>query len=243
MLSINARSSQGSMADVIRSVRDIPARVIPYAAATALTRTAKLIASKEMPDAMKKSFDRPTAWALNSLAIQPATRENLSAGIFVKNTAGGRAIAGERFLLPGVEGGQRNEKRFERALRYAGLLEGGYRVMPGRQIELDSFGNIPSPLIRSVVAWSKAGGGRKAKRTKQSAAVNPRGYFLFGKPGGVQGVAQRSGQIVMPVLIFTKTQPQYRKRLDFDTVSRRASEVHFPREFARAAAEIAARNP
>lgn len=241
MLNISAKSSQGSIADVIRSARDVPARVLPFAASTALTRVARLIATEEMPAAMRAAFDRPTAWALNSLAIRPATKDTLSAAIFVKNTASGRAVPQERFLLPGVEGGGRNEKRFERALRYAGLLQPGERVQPGRELERDANGGIPTPLIRSVVAWGKAGGGKQTKRTKTAAAINPRGYFLFGKPGGVRGVAQRSGPIVMPLLIFTKTLPQYRPLLNFDAVSERAAREHFPREFARAAAAITAR--
>lgn len=242
MLNITAKNSQGSIADVIRSARDVPARVLPFAAATALTRTAKLVASEAMPAEMKRAFDRPTAWSLNSLAITPATKDTLSAAIFVKNTASGKSVPQERFLLPGVEGGGRNEKRFERALRYSGLLQAGERVQPGRELERDANGGIPTGLIRSVVAWGKAGGGKKTKRTKTAAASNPRGYFLFGKSGGVRGVAQRSGPIVLPLLIFTKALPQYRPLLDFAGVSERATQRHFPAEFARAAADIMARS-
>lgn len=241
MLDLQVNGRRGQIAAMIASVRDVPARVIPYAASTAATRTVKGLAAKEMPDAMRKAFDRPTPWALNSLAIEPATKDNLSAAIFVKNTAASRATPQERFLLPGVQGGPRSEKRFERALRYAGLLQPGELVFPGRQTERDQFGGIPAPLIRSVVAWAKAGGGKKAKRTKQTAAVNPRGYYLFGKPGGVRGVAQRSGPIAMPVLIFTKTTPTYRERLDFVGVSQRYTEANFMAEFDRAAQAILSR--
>lgn len=235
------RKGSSSLLDAARSMRDVPARVFPYAAAAAMTRTASALAKSEIPAEMRKRFDRPTSWTLNSLAVTPATKDKLSAAIFVKNVAGGQAVPQERYLLPGVQGGGRGEKRFERALRYAGLLQAGERVQPGRQIERDAFGGIPTPLIRSVVAWAKAGGGKRTKRTKTTAANNPRGYYLFGKPGGVRGVAQRSGRITMPLLIFTRTQPQYRQRLDFVGVSERYTLDNFPAEFERAAQQILSR--
>lgn len=235
------RRSGSSLLDAARSMRDVPARVFPYAAATGMTRTAQALAKTELPAEMRKRFDRPTPWTLNSLAIEPATKDKLTAGIFVKNTASGTAIAQERYLLPGVEGGTRNEKRFERALRYAGLLGAGERVYPGRQMERDAYGGIPSELIRSVVAWAKAGGGKRTKRTKTTPASNPRGYYLFGKPGGVRGVAQRSGPIALPLLIFSRSQPRYTQRLDFTGVSERFTLQRFPVEFDRAAQAILSR--
>lgn len=235
------RKGSNSLLDAARSMRDVPARVFHYAAATAMTRTAQALAKTELPAEMRKRFDRPTPWTLNSLAIAPATKDKLAASIFVKNTAAGLSIAQERYLLPGVEGGTRNEKRFERALRYAGLLDAGERVFPGRQMERDAYGGIPAPLIRSVVAWAKAGGGKRTKRTKTTPAANPRGYYLFGKPGGVRGIAQRSGPIAMPLLIFSRTQPQYRQRLDFTGTAERFTLQHFPAEFDRAAQAILSR--
>ncbi|MDO8903975.1 hypothetical protein [Hydrogenophaga sp.] len=240
MLVISSRGPRNGLADAIRSMRDIPARVLPYAASTALTRTASAIAKTDLPDEMRRVFDRPTRYTLNSLRIQAATRQTLSASIWVKDDAGG-GNKPENFLLPGVEGGSRGEKRFERALRYAGLLGAGERVMPGRQIELDANGNIPAALLRSVNAWAKSGAARKAKRTKDSKAANPRGYFLFGKPGArVRGIAQRSGPVVMPLLIFTK-QPTYTSRLDFTGVNQRATERIFPAELDRAVNDLLSR--
>ena len=241
MIDLRIGRPQGRIADMIAGVRDVPARVIPYAASTAITRTAQAIAKTEIPGEMRKAFDRPTPWTLNSLAITPATKDKLSARVFVKNEAGGSAIAQEKFLFPGVEGGARGEKRFERSLRYAGLLAQGERAYPGRQLERDAFGNIPAPFIRSVLAWARSGAGKKTRRTKNSAATNRSGYYLFGKPGGVRGVAQRSGRITLPLLIFTKVQPVYRARLDFGGVSERFTEQNFPAEFNRAAQQILSR--
>ena len=48
-------------------------------------------------------------------------------------------------------------------------------------------------------------------------------------------------RIVMPLLIFTRTQPQYRQRLDFVGVSERYTLDNFPAEFQRAAQQILSR--
>ena len=241
---LNIRNTQGNIADVIRAARDIPARVIPYAASTAMTRVASRAAKTDLPAAMNRSFDRPTRWTLNSLAITPASRDKLSARIFVKDAAA-KGTVPEKYLVPEVEGGQRRKKRFERALWFAGVLDSGERIMPGRQITLDANGNMPTALINSVLAWARSGAGPKAKASGRGAsrvkAQNPRGYFLFGKPGGVRGVAQRSGAIFMPVMIFTKTQPVYRPLLDFTGVAEQTARTHFGPEFNRAAADILAR--
>lgn len=241
MLDIRVNGSSRSVADVIRSARDVPARVIPYAASTAITRVARLAATQDLPKAMGTAFDRPTRWTLNSLRVEPATRDKLSARIAVKNEAS-RGVPQENYLLPGVEGGARREKGFERALRYAGVMTAGERMMPGRSLERDANGNIPAALIRSINTWAKSGAAKKTKASGKGKtrvkAQNPSGYFLFGKPGGVRGIAQRSGNIVLPLLIFTKTQPQYRARLDFTGIAEQAALKHFAPEFARAAADI-----
>lgn len=240
MLDIRVNGSSRSVAEVIRSARDVPARVIPYAASTAMTRVANRAAKTDLPAAMVRSFDRPTRWTLNSLRVQPATRDSLSARIFVKNEAAG-GLPQENYLLPGVEGGGRREKAFEKSLRYAGVLGAGERVIPGRNISLDASGNLPRSLIQSVNTWAKSGAAKRTKGTKRVKGQNPRGYFLFGKPGGTRGVAQRSGALVLPVLIFTQRQPQYRPRLDFNGVAEQTALQHFAPEFARAAADITSR--
>lgn len=240
---ITIKRTGPDLASVAASLRDIPARVLPYAAATALTRVAKDLATTEIPNAMRAAFDRPTGWTLKSLAIVPANKTNLSAAVFVKNTAAGRGVAQERYLVPNVEGGARSEKRFERALRYSGVISGGDRVYPARALALDAYGNIPAGTVRSVLAWAKTGAARKAKRTKTSAAVNPRGFFLFGKPGGVRGIAIRQGKTIVPQLIISTRQPAYRPRLDYAGISQAYTLQAYPKHLDDAVRRLLARTP
>jgi len=55
------------------------------------------------------------------------------------------------------------------------------------------------------------------------------------------GVYRREGRSIKPVLIFTRTQPVYRQRLDFVAVAERVTLERYPIEFDRAVREILAR--
>ena len=50
-------SQQGSIAALIQSMKDVYGRRVPYAASTALTRTAHIARSKAVPDEMRRVYD------------------------------------------------------------------------------------------------------------------------------------------------------------------------------------------
>ena len=221
-------TNTGSIADIIREVRGIPTRVIPYAASTALTRIAKRAAKDDLPAEMRRVFDRPTAYTLNSLFVKPSTAQSLSARVMVKDTAGAGVVP-EKFLQPEVEGGTRREKGMEKALRYAGILRSGERVVPSHDMKLDAFGNVPGARVRSILASVEKPGGKSARGGKGSG-------IFGGQIGKTRGIWQRSGKgkarKVTPLFIFIQAQPQYRARLDFTGVAERVAEKHFRNEFA-----------
>lgn len=209
----------GSIADVIASVRDVPARVVPYAAATALTRSAK-IGQTSMVQAMRSSFDRPTPYTLNATYIEVATKDKLSARIAIKNDTS-TGIKAENFLLPEVQGGGRKEKRFESALRNKGLLRTGERAMPGSGVTRDAYGNVSAATISNILR--NVGAGPKAK-------------LFAGTVGRKQtrGIWQRTGGKIKPLFIFTTTLPHYAQRLDFNAVAEKAAQANFQTEFYKA---------
>lgn len=221
-------TNTGSIAQMIREVRDIPARVIPYAASTALTRTAQRAAKEDLPAEMRRVFDRPTAYTLNSLFVKPSTAKTLSARVMVKDTAGAGVVP-EKFLQPEVEGGARREKGMEKALRYAGILRNGERVVPSHDMKLDAFGNVPGARVRSILASVEKPGGKSARGAKGSG-------IFGGQIGRARGIWQRSGKgkarKVTPLFIFIAAQPQYRSRLDFTGVVESVADKHFRNELA-----------
>lgn len=219
-------TNTGSIADIIREVRGIPTRVVPYAASTALTRTAQRAAKDDLPDEMRRVFDRPTPYALNSLFVEPSTAKTLSARVMVKNTAG-RGVTPENFLLAEVDGGGRREKGFEKALRYSGILRSGERVVPSHELNLDAYGNVPGARIRSIM-------------TKLKSTGKKSGSMFAGEIGKkrIRGIWMRHGsgraRSVTPLFIFTETEPQYRPVFDFAGTVERTVRKDFQDEFSKA---------
>lgn len=236
----------GSVAEAIAAVRDVPARVVPYAASTALTRTAKH-AQKLIVVEMPKVFDRPVRYTLNSLFTVPATAKTLAARVAVKNVTTNNGTLPQDYLLPSVLGGGRKEKRFERALRFAGVLQRGQRVVPGRDMPLDAAGNVTRAHINSILAAAKAAvGERHAKGGKRVPQLGGKGskYFVMRTRSGVPlGVFSREGRDVSSVLAFVAERPQYRERLDFDAIAERAAREHFEPEFRSALDDLLRRGP
>ena len=232
MLTVKAT---GSFADVIRDAREIHGRVVPYAAATALTRTASLAAKKELPAEMRRVFEGPTAYTLNSLFMVPATKDRLVARVNVKDSAAG-GIAPEKYLQPEVSGGSRGEKRFERALEAAGLLMPNEWVIPGRRMTLDANGNITGARARAILQSLTAG----PIRTRGHAARNRLPFVE--KIKGTRGIWQREGRRLNLLFLFTSTAPQYARRLDFAGTVERTAEANLKPEFDKALTALLSRN-
>lgn len=242
MLKINR---SGSIADVIASVRDVPARLVPYAAATALTRTAKYAADTSLPAAMKKAFHSPVAYTLNSLRIEPATAASLSARVMVKNQAAG--VAPENFLLPEVEGGGRKHKKMEAALRYAGVLNAGQYALPGKAMSLDAHGNVKGADVRTILKSLK--NIRGAASTGRRRGAKLKNDLMVGKPRGgnrPNGIWRREGRALgerrlRPLFVFASQAPSYAPRLDFSGVVAEVAQTRFAKEFETAMAAMVAK--
>lgn len=240
MLTIKAT---GSIQDMVRSVRDVPVRVVPYATSTALTRVAKIAQTKDLPAEMNRVFDRPTPYALNSLFVKPASVDNLSARVMVKDQAA-TGIVPERFLLPEVAGGLRGEKRVERALRFGGWLHAGERIIPARDMPRDAFGNVSGPKIKAILTQLEKPSGRSTRRGRGGKLVSVGRYadgLFAGLIGKTRGIWQRTGRKVKPLFIFTSKVHSYDARLDFTGISEAAALRNFPVEFNRAMREIQAK--
>lgn len=223
----------GSMAGVIAQVRSIPGRVIPYAASTALTRVAQA-GQQAIIAAMPRVFDRPTPYTLGATRIVPSTVQTLSARVAVKDQARGGNVP-EHYLVPEVFGGSRKEKAFEKALRYAGVLQSGERAILGRRAPVDAFGNLQRSSLAQVLAVTGARAG--ARRASRARLAERRQYFA-GTVAGQRGVWKREGRAVSAMIIFTRKPPQYRARLDFAGIVQPVVEANYEREFLAAADAI-----
>lgn len=229
MATTNIRRTGPKMADVVRDVRDIPAHVIPYAAATALTKAAKH-AQKSVVEQMRKSFDRPVAYTLNATRIEVATKDKLSARVAVKDQRQGGATRPESYLLPEVKGGGRNVKGFERALQGAGVLKASERAMPASGVKRDAHGNVSGATVRSIL--------KQLARNQQGP-----GSVFAGEGGRKQkrGLWRRDKGGSKALFIFTEALPTYKPRLDFSGAADKAVRQNFATDFYAAAAAIRAK--
>jgi hypothetical protein len=244
----------GRLDAVVGQLRSIPERVIPYAANGALNIVAKR-ARDDIKAEMPRVFDRPNAYTLNSLRIFESTRETLTARISVKTDAPNNGTLPEDYLLPNVFGGGRKEKRFERNLRYAGILANGWRAVPATGVKLDAFGNLPRGEIQRILTAVRASfdpaqnrsNSARSRRNARNAQYFVGGLDRVSIVGGeakvtrstvAPGIYRRDGRGIKPVLIFVKKQPEYRARLPFAEIAERRAEADFPTEFARIANAI-----
>lgn len=245
---LTIRRSGPDLRSIAAQIGNVPRTMIPYAAAAALTRVAQHAAQVEMPAEMRKVFDNPTPYTLKSLRTVPASKDNLSARVAVKDMAGGGAIAQEKFLDPEVHGGARGAKRLESALRYAGVLAPGQFAMPGRGIDLDSHGNVKGAQVRTILkalqairANSNAVDRKTGKKLRKGRKLA--NDLFVGQPQGgnrLDGIWRREGRRLRPLFVFTSA-PGYAQRLDFSGTVQSIALARFRPEFERAVNALKAR--
>ncbi len=245
---LNISSTGSSIADIIASVRDVPTWTVPYAAATALTRTAEYAAKKAIPAEMRVVFDNPVSYTLNALRFEKASKDNLSARVLVKNAAGS-GVTPENFLLPSVDGSGRKKKSSERSLGYQGVLGSAMYAMPGKGMELDGNDNVKGADVRTILTALKSiravsNGVDKKTNKRLSKGRKLANDLMVGKPNGgdrPDGIWRREGKRLRPLFVFTDNAPDYSKRLDFSGVVQQVALDRFRPEFDKALKALIAR--
>ncbi|WAR46954.1 hypothetical protein [Methylomonas rapida] len=136
---------------------------IPFATSLAINRTADLV-RKAIVAEMKRVFDRPTPFTLNSLYVSPSNKDKLEAVVWLKDgndvvkagpyatmtkdgvnwsryqpkdiaKSGNVGTPATKYLGPEIFGGQRNARNSERRLRDAGLLGSSMFTTPAKGAE------------------------------------------------------------------------------------------------------------
>lgn len=229
--------------DIKRTLRQIDAnrKQQRVAAAIALTKTVKAAVPKQY-DEMRRVFDRPTRYTLNSLHIRPATPSRLVAEVGLKDRTSGTPAA--KFLDPQIQGGARRQKGFERLLSRAGVLRQGWLAVPARGARLDAHGNVSRGQLVQILSVLRAFSnvGFNANITERSRAKNrkPRDYFVSGPVVAAKaanggrlpfGIYERKGRShIVSVFLFVSA-VRYRKRYRFQEINEAVYHAVFPRVF------------
>lgn len=212
---------------------------LPFAAALALTGTAQDV-KQGLVEEMAAVFDRPTRWTLNSLFVEPATKDKMKARVWMKDRAqdsGGKPAT--EWLAPQVFGGGRGQKRSEKLLANGGQLPAGQYILPGRGMKLDAYGNISRGTMNKILSGLGAQQDRYANSTNsRRSAGNLKRYFILRKGSRPLGIAERTGRGAngMRMVIAFGRRPEYSKRFDFFAVAERIAEDQLPIRFELALA-------
>ncbi|WP_454731854.1 MULTISPECIES: hypothetical protein [Cupriavidus] len=197
------------MRSVIRAFDDAQERQMPFAAARGLTRLAGLVRDAETAEIVR-AFDNPVPFTRAAIGTSSATKALLEASVFVKDR---QAV----YLRTEVEGGQREQKTFER-------LFGKGIAVPSVGAKLNQYGNLTRGTIKKIAAELNSSG-----EAKRYFLGQPRGASL---PAGIYDRGSR-GRDLIPVLVFT-TRAQYEPRLRFLEVAETTARENFAREMLMA---------
>ena len=241
-------SFEHNIREVEDMLRHVEKWMVPYAASTALSRTAYEAAQAEG----QKSggvFDRPTPFTRKSVLYRKATADNLTYRIFVRDEASRSGTPPALYLRPQVKGGPRRPKPFELLLRRAGVMHPDEFAIPAIGIKRNAYGNLPASVISKIV--SQLGARRDAlqnttarsrKRSKGRGGVV---YFVpdeSHRRSLPRGVYERlSGRKFRLVLLFVSGAPRYRKRYDFGQAARSKAQRAFGPHFAKAFSQLSAK--
>lgn len=192
---------------------------------------------------MRGLFDRPTEYIARSPRYTKATKDDLTATVYILTD--GR-IAPTKILLAEVQGGVRQPKAFELALRRIGVMRPEEYAVPAIGQQRDAFGNLPGGLIVKIMSqlqaftWSGYRANESDRSRKRNLRLGKARYFV---PSGARqergigrlprGVYERVGNSIRAVMIFVSVRPRYAKRYDFGQAAITKAERVFPDYWAR----------
>ena len=170
---------------------------------------------------INKTFDNPVPFTQRAIGVEQATRENLTAKVFIRDPQ-------LKYLREHVEGGPRKAKKSEQRFTRDTNAAKSFWI-PGAGIKLNRFGNMTLATVKNIAA-------------KLNARGPYAGGVFFGQPEGMPvGIYARKGRGkrvtgLIPLLIQVD-QPRYRKRFKFYEVAEQAASAELSRQMNRALAE------
>lgn len=197
------------MTVTLRWYGDRVAKQVAFGTARGLTQVAKAAAfqvTRELPEV----FDRPTPYTMRSIGMEPATRENQVAKVFVRPDQ----LA---YLEREIMGGERTPKP-------------GSPVNVPVDAKLNQYGNIPRKGIKRYLAqkdtFSADGTGktyhlkpgiyRRAERgERRNGGKGTKGPLTQGGSGKRVGGSAAKGATSLDLLVAFKPRATYSKRFGF----------------------------
>lgn len=206
---------------------------------------------------MRKVFDRPTPYTLNSIRVKRATNANLATTVWFRGSENQK-----HYIMPQVYGGNRDQKRSESLLRRRGILGANEVMVPASNaaVRRDAYGNVSRGQMQQILsqlgAFYLAGSNKNEtpeKKAKREGKLLSQRYFVarkgesrvgFGswkngekiqhlKSGIWMRVRTISGNEIYPIFFFAN-KATYRIRFKFHEVAQKAAEANFERQYKKA---------
>ncbi len=232
MISISVKSN---IDEVVRGLDDIARRQVPFAAAQALTFTARNAAA-DLKRELGSVFDRPTPFIANSPFFTAANKSRLEAVVGIRDT-GGRATPAQ-YLKEHFSAGARGNKPMEKAMRSAGILPAGWLAVPSSDgVKKDAFGNVSKATVARILGALKQGTTARQGANAFRLFVVPPGDKRKGTRHLSPGIwsSNRIGDstVIKPVFLFVQA-ARYNKVLDLPKTVGATVAREFDRQFALA---------
>jgi hypothetical protein len=233
MLALNFDTSELDRA--FERMAEFP-KLIEKAVVGAMTETVHDIHAAQIQE-MKLSFENPTPWLQKGLIkALPYGKDSQFGGRRGGQTLAQSGTYFEEFpqsgsqndvIRPHVKGGPRRKKRSER--RLGPWLNGGYTLMAS-DYPKNAYGNIPGSVYSRMLAdLDTIPTARAAKKREGKQAQ----FFIMRREDGQEYIAERVGDDIRPVLIFTNKTPNYKVRYNFHGVGKNQLAYSLPRHFSR----------
>ncbi len=165
-------------------------------------------------DEMKRVFDKPTRWTLNSLKVTRTQNHNMQASVWFKEPD----RMGQHYLVPQVDGGPRRYKGHELGL-------GRTMFVPAMGAKILKSGAVSRAQLRRILfdlKGSNSSTGRKyVRRRRKHKNLYPGVYERFKKRNGKS--RSRFGRGLRPVLLEGKQKAPIKPLLKFYDVANKTA--------------------
>lgn len=216
----------------------------PFILTQAINETAFAVLKDMREVQLPAHIDNPTRQTIQSMRVRKAKKsKDLNAIDAIVDWKSGLGLnpgasAGE-YLRPLVEGGQRPQKRSEKALEYAGILPKGWVMVPTDDAGKDANGNVSGGVYNRILSYFKANPDSMQNTTKRSKKKNVRRqnfhYFaaIKGQRGwkGPSGIYERAtfafGSALRLLFAFVP-RATYKEQFDFYGLGKKKATQVFP---------------
>jgi hypothetical protein len=254
---VNARVNHQPAA---RALREVGA-MLPYVAATFLTRVAKR-AEYDLAMGISRAFKDPTPYTRARVRSTQASKNALRAMVGIPDSPEQSGRSTSEYMRPGALGTpSRHQKKSEYLLSSMGYLPPGWVMVPGSYMKgrLDGYGNVPGSyykqIIRDLQIKNTKGPPKPrfgaAQRRAERMGVGAE-FFAVGRgrntlnkgggwlPPGVYRRVGRKGEALQQYFVFVP-RAKYEKRLDLPMVARETLKLDGPALWKQSMADVAAR--